>query len=81
MKGGLLSICPDCHPPTGVEQKTIAILQGFCAACGKPGESPDLVAYDLHDVLGRLAELERRGAESREQTADSSGGSRKGTIP
>ena len=63
MKGRLLLICPDCHPPTGVEQKMIAIFQGFCDACGKPGESPDLVAYDLHDVLGRLADLERREAE------------------
>lgn len=63
MKGRLLGICQHCHPPTGVEQKLIAIIDGFCDACGKEGHGRDLAAYDLHDVLGRLADLERREAE------------------
>ncbi len=63
MKRHMLYVCQDCHPPTGVEQKTIGIFHGHCHACGKQSEGPDLVAYGLHDVLGRLEDLERRETE------------------
>ncbi len=66
-KRGLLRICRSCRPPTGIEQKTIGILHGWCDSCGRESEGPDLIAYGLQDVLSRLAQLE----ESRQQTADS----------
>ena len=61
----LLWICPRCHPPTGVEQKTVGFLHGSCTACGEQFEGPncDLRAYGLHDVRGRLASLEARELE------------------
>lgn len=63
MKRRLLRICRHCHPPTGVERKLLGIVHGFCDACGKEGEGPDFEVYCLHDVLGRLADLERRETE------------------
>lgn len=62
---GLLRLCPRCHPPTGVEQKTIGILRSHCDACGVEGGDhveggPELLAFSLRQVLARLADLESR---------------------
>lgn len=55
----LLHVCRRCHPPTGVEQKTIGILRGHCDACGTAGSGSELASFCIPDVLARLAELER----------------------
>ena len=70
---GLLTICSGCRQPTGIEEKTIGIVYGWCDACGKAGEGPDLVAFCLQDVLARLEQLESAATapESKQPTADS----------